>query len=113
MRLSIIMQASFAAITRHGAVLRLCIQVRPGAKRNSIDEITPDYIGVHVAAKAQEGAANKELCDYLAQVLGVRKREVSVSNATVKSRRKVVEVETEVISADMAMMAVQRAASDK
>lgn len=107
------MQASFSAITRQGSILRICIQVRPGAKRNSIDEVTPDYIGVHVAARAQEGAANKELCDYLAEVLGVRKREVTVSNATVKSRRKVVQVQTEEISTDMAMMAVQRAASDQ
>jgi len=113
MRAFLTMQASFSCITRHGPVLRLSIQVRPGAKRNSIDEITPDYIGVHVAAKAQEGAANKELCEYLAEVLGVRKREVGVSNATAKSRRKVVEVETEGISTDMAMSALQRAANER
>lgn len=106
------MQASFSCITRHGAVLRLSIQVRPGAKCNSIDEITTEYIGVHVAAKAQEGAANKELCEYLAEVLGVRKREVSVTSATAKSRRKVVEVETEEVSTDMVMAALQRAANE-
>lgn len=96
------MQAAFGCITRHGSVLRLSVQIRPGAKRDSIDEVTPEYVGVHVAAKAQEGAANKQLCDYLAQVLGVRKRDVNVTNATAKSRRKVVEIETDRITPELA-----------
>ena len=102
------MQASFSCVTRAGPVLRVTVQARPGAKKNSIDEVTQEYVGVHVAAKPQEGAANKELCEFLSEVFGVRKRDVAVAPFSAKSRQKVIEVTTDDISPEQALASLHR-----
>ena len=39
-------------------------------------DISSEAVGVKIAAAPVDGAANSELCRYLAQVLGLRKSEV-------------------------------------
>ena len=41
-------------------------------------DISTDGVGVQISAPPVEGAANIELIKYIAQVLGVRKSEVSL-----------------------------------
>lgn len=67
------------------------IQAKPGAKHNSITDISEDAVGVAIAAPPVEGEANTELVKYLASVLGLKKSDVSLERGS-KSRQKVIVV---------------------
>lgn len=105
------MQSTASCVMRCGPVLRITVQARPGAKKNSIDEVTAEYVGIHIAARPQEGAANQELCEFVAEVLGLRRREVAISPASAKSRSKVLEVSSSTLSAEAVLTALQRAST--
>ncbi|CAG9331549.1 unnamed protein product [Blepharisma stoltei] len=98
------------SITRRGNSIFLSVQAKPNARQSTITDINDQYIGVCVAAPPREGEANTELCEYLSQVIGVKKRQVSVKPGTQKSRSKIVEVETQ-LSPDQ-IYAVLRSASN-
>ena len=51
---------------------------KPGAKQSAITEFTDTHIGVHLAARAQEGEANSELVRTIAAALEVPKGRVSI-----------------------------------
>lgn len=56
----------------------LNILAKPGAKQSAITEVTDTHIGVHLAARAQEGEANSELVRTIAAALEVPKGRVSI-----------------------------------
>jgi len=58
-----------------------------------------DGVGVQIGAPAREGEANEELVRYLAEVLNVRKRSISLDKGS-KSRQKVVTIESTEISVE-------------
>lgn len=60
-------------------------------------DISVDGVGVQIGAPAREGEANEELVRYLAEVLNVRKRSISLDKGS-KSRQKVVMIEPTEIS---------------
>ena len=75
----------------------MAIRVRPGASRTRVGGLHGDRLVVAVQARAVDGAATEAALGALADVLGVRRRQVSlVSGAT--SRDKVVEVDDAVVS---------------
>lgn len=65
------------------------ILAKPGAKQNSITDISSDGVGVQIAAPPTEGEANAELVKYLSKVLNLRKSDVSLDKGS-RSRNKIV-----------------------
>ncbi|XP_067664845.1 UPF0235 protein C15orf40 homolog isoform X2 [Haliotis asinina] len=76
------------------------VLAKPGAKYNGITDISPEGVGVQIAAPPMEGEANAELVKYMAKVLGVRKSDVSLDRGS-KSRNKML-----VITGDVTVASV-------
>ena len=71
--------------------VRIQVHAQPNAPRNQIVGLHGDSLKIKIHAVPEDGAANAELCSFLAEVLGVAKSSVAlVSGHT--SRAKVVEV---------------------
>ena len=67
------------------------VRVVPRASRNEIVGVQGDALKVRVTAPPVEGRANDALIAFLAQRLGVRKRQVEIVAGTT-SRRKMIRV---------------------
>ena len=65
------------SITQNNNLIYLTIRGKPNSKFNSITSIDDESIGISIASQPVDGAANKELQDYLALILGVKKSQVS------------------------------------
>jgi uncharacterized protein (TIGR00251 family) len=76
--------------TREGYLLRLTVV--PGASRTEVAGLHGDRLKVRVAAAPEKGAANRKLLEFLAELLGLPKKAVSLS-AGAQSREKVVALE--------------------
>jgi uncharacterized protein (TIGR00251 family) len=61
---------------------RLTVKVIPGASRSELAGFSEGVLRVRVAAAPEKGKANRELTDYLAGMLGVRKSAVTVVRGT-------------------------------
>lgn len=72
--------------------VKISILAKPGAKQNGITDLSPDGVGVQIAAPPVEGEANTELVKYLSKVLGLRKSDVSLDRGS-KSRNKIILVD--------------------
>ena len=66
----------------------MTIHVQPGASRSGLAGEHGDALKVRIQARAVEGAANAALTDFLADTLGVARRQVRLLRGD-KSRRKV------------------------
>ena len=58
------------------------VRVVPRAGRTELDGVVDGALRVRLAAAPVEGAANRELCEYLAGVLDLRKRDVVIVSGT-------------------------------
>ncbi|EDO37463.1 predicted protein, partial [Nematostella vectensis] len=67
------------------------IHAKPGAKQNRITELSPDFVGVQIAAQPKEGEANDELVRYMSSVFGVKKSSVTLDKGA-KSRDKIIRI---------------------
>ena len=76
---------------RRGDELILELHVQPGAARSEIAGLHGERLKVRVAARAVEGEANAALIEFLAERLGVAKRDVKIA-AGAGSRTKRVSV---------------------
>jgi uncharacterized protein len=56
----------------------LQVKVHPSASRNEITGFTGEVLQVKIAAPPEKGKANKELTDFLSQVLDVKKSSISI-----------------------------------
>jgi uncharacterized protein (TIGR00251 family) len=74
-----------------GGRLTLILHVQPGAKRTEVVGLHGDALKIKLAAAPVEGAANAALVAFLAEVFGVRQRQVILKQGN-KSRRKVIEI---------------------
>jgi len=83
---------------------------KPGAKQSNITDISADGVGVQIAAPAREGEANEELVRFLADILNVKKRSISLDKGT-KSRQKVVTIDSTETSVDQVRERLSREAS--
>jgi uncharacterized protein (TIGR00251 family) len=77
-------------VYRHDA--RLAIKVTPNAGRNEIVSLKDGVLHIKIAAPPEKGRANKELIDFLAEKLGIRKSAVLVVKGQT-SRHKVIIIE--------------------
>lgn len=69
--------------------IAITILAKPGAKMNSITDVSIEGVGVQISAPPTDGEANAELLKYLSKVLGVRKSDISLDKGG-KCRNKVV-----------------------
>ncbi|XP_034684281.1 UPF0235 protein C15orf40-like [Vitis riparia] len=70
----------------------ITVHAKPGSKVSSITDFDDEALGVQIDAPAKDGEANAALLDYISSIVGVKKRQVSISSGS-KSRDKVVIVE--------------------
>lgn len=71
---------------------RLAIKAIPNAPRNAVAGWLGEALKVKVHAPALEGRANEELCEFLAETLGLPRRAVTLVQGE-KSRQKLVQIE--------------------
>ena len=71
---------------------RIAIRVQPRASRNRIDGVHGGRVKIRLTAPPVEGAANKALVEFLAHVLDVPKRNITIVHGQ-RGREKIVEVE--------------------
>lgn len=66
----------------------LTVHVQPGAKRSEIAGEHGDALKIRLAAPAVEGKANAALCDFVAELFGLRKAQVTlISGPRSRSKR--------------------------
>lgn len=76
------------AVSECPSGIKISIDAKPGAKQSSIVRVEDGAVTVQIAARAVDGAANAELIDYIAEVLGVRRQGLSLVSGQL-SRQKV------------------------
>lgn len=81
------------SIFKAGSGVRINVWAKPGAKKANVLSIDDEAVGIAINAPPREGAANEALCEFVAEIVGV-KRSKATLEAGGKSRTKVVEVET-------------------
>lgn len=89
--------------------VRLVVRVKPNSRSNSVEAVDDEAVSVHVAAEARDGKANAELVEFVAEALGVHRRDVTVDKGS-RSHDKVVLVAG--ISAETALERLRRAAAE-
>lgn len=80
----------YLAVNRDGSVL-IRVYVQPKASRNSIIGLHDDALKIAVTSPPVDGKANLAVAAYLARVLGVAKRDVTLASGQT-SRHKVLQV---------------------
>eukprot|EP00062_Callorhinchus_milii_P026813 gi/632989371/ref/XP_007883616.1/ PREDICTED: UPF0235 protein C15orf40 homolog [Callorhinchus milii] len=75
---------------KDGAI-SVAVRAKPGAKQNAVTDVTHEAVGVAIAAPPSDGEANAELVRFLAQVLEVKKSQVTLDKGC-RSREKIVKV---------------------
>ena len=73
---------------------RIAAHVRPKARSREVSVLEDGSLRVRVTAAPEDGKANRAVCDLVAEVLGVPKRDVEVQSGH-KSRDKVLAVALE------------------
>lgn len=71
--------------------VRLVLHVRPGAATTGLSGRHGDALAVRLAAPPVDGKANEALVEYIAAVLGVPRRAVTIISGA-SARRKIVDV---------------------
>ena len=67
------------------------VRVVPRAGRTALDGVVEGALRVRLAAPPVEGAANRALVEFLAELLGVPKRDITIVRGE-RGRRKLVQV---------------------
>ena len=67
--------------------LCICVHAQPGARRTEVAGLHGEALRIRVAAPALEDRANAALVDFIAERLGVAKRDVSLASGA-RSREK-------------------------
>jgi uncharacterized protein (TIGR00251 family) len=70
---------------------RIAVRVQPGAKKNAVTGKREDAWKIALQAPAIEGRANRACVDYLANLLGVKRSEISILKGE-KIRDKIIEI---------------------
>lgn len=65
------------------------IHAKPGAKQNTVTDISDGAYGVQIAAPPVDGEANTELVKFVSKLLQLRKSDVSLDKGS-KSREKII-----------------------
>ncbi len=79
-------------MTKSENQVKIMVRVHPNANRNSVVRCEAGIWHLRIAAPPVEGKANKELIDFLSEILDVSKRRLSIEKGAA-SRKKLVMVE--------------------
>ncbi len=71
---------------------RIAIQAHPGAKRNQVVRFDDGVWHLKIAAPPVEGKANKELIEFLSEILGLSKSHITIEKG-LTGHRKLVAIE--------------------
>ncbi|KAI1904148.1 hypothetical protein AGOR_G00002700 [Albula goreensis] len=93
-----------------GGLICIAIHAKPGSKQNAITDVSPEAVGVAIAAPPSEGEANAELVRYLSKVLELKKSEVTLDRGC-RSREKLIKVSGS-ISPEEVLDRLKRAAAE-
>ena len=80
-----------SCLTRHGERLWLAVSVVPNARRSGADGLHDGALRVRLAAPPVDGKANEALLAWLADTLGLRRRDLALVRGQT-ARRKWVEI---------------------
>lgn len=69
--------------------IRLSVHAQPGAAKSELVGTHGAALKIRIAARAEDGAANKAICSFLAELFGVPKTSVSILRGS-SSRQKTV-----------------------
>lgn len=69
-----------APVRREGGDVVLLVHAQPGARESAFAGLHGDAVKLRLAAPAQEGRANRELCRFLAVAFGVPQAAVVLLN---------------------------------
>jgi uncharacterized protein len=72
---------------------RLAVKITPNAGRNELTGLKEGILHIKIAAPPDKGKANKELVDFLSDMLGVRKSTILIIKGQTR-RNKVISVES-------------------
>ena len=95
-------------LTRHGTQWWLAVSVVPNAKRSGADGLHDGALRVRLAAPPVDGKANEALLAWLAEALGLRRRDLALVRGQT-ARRKWVEIDA---PASSVIETVQRLLAD-
>ena len=79
--------------------VQLQLHVQPGASRTGVAGLHGDALKVRVAAPPAEGRANRELLDYLAELLGVARARIALVKGETGRRKTVIVQGIELVDA--------------
>jgi len=79
-------------------MLRIHVAAHPGARRERVDLLGDDLLGVWVRARPVDGQANRAIELAIASALGLRPRQVRLVGGEI-SRRKLVEIDAPSLAA--------------
>jgi uncharacterized protein (TIGR00251 family) len=82
----------FVQIDEKGKGIRLKLHVQPGASKSEFAGTHDDALKLRIHARAEDGAANKAVCEFLALKCGLPKTSVSILSGH-SSRKKIVLLE--------------------
>ena len=92
-------------------MLRIHVAAHPGARRERVDLLADDVLGVWVRARPVDGQANKAIEVAIASALGLRPRQVRRVVGEI-SRRKIVEIDAPSLEALRARLQARAQHSD-
>jgi len=67
--------------------VRIAVQAHPGAKRNEVVRLEDDVWHLKIAAPPTEGKANKELIEFLSEILDVSKSRITLDKGATGHRK--------------------------
>ena len=72
--------------------VRIAVQGHPGAKQNDVVRFEEGVWHIKIAAPATEGKANKELIEFLSEILDISKSRIAIDKGAT-GRHKLIELE--------------------
>jgi hypothetical protein len=67
--------------------VRIAVMGHPGAKRNEVLRLEEGVWHIKIAAAPLEGKANKELVEFLSEILGVSKSRITIEKGATGHRK--------------------------
>jgi hypothetical protein len=67
--------------------VRIAVQGHPGAKRNEVVRFEDGVWHIKIAAPPTEGKANKELIEFLSELLDISKSRINIDKGTTGHRK--------------------------
>jgi uncharacterized protein len=74
-------------MTKLEKLVRIAVQAHPDAKRNEVVRFEEGVWHIKIAAPPTEGKANKELIEFLSEVLDISKSRITIEKGTTGHRK--------------------------